>query len=82
MSTDCIRGYRAKIRELEDEIFKIVFGIKVLDPAMGGGHFLVHTVDYISDRIIAFLVGYLDDQLLKRLQNCGMKYLNKSASRE
>ena len=67
LSTDSIRGYRAKIRELEDEIFKTVFGIKVLDPAMGSGHFLVYTVDYISDRIIAFLVGYPDNPVIKKI---------------
>ena len=67
LSADSIRGYRAKIRELEDEIFKTVFGIKVLDPAMGSGHFLVYTVDYISDRIIAFLVGYPDNPIIKKI---------------
>ncbi len=67
LSADSIRGYKAKIRELEDEIFKTVFGIKVLDPAMGSGHFLVHTVDYISDRIIAFLAGYPDNPVIKKI---------------
>jgi len=67
LSADSIRGYKTKIRELEDEIFKTVFGIKVLDPAMGSGHFLVHTVDYISDGIIAFLVGYPDNPVIKKI---------------
>jgi hypothetical protein len=32
-----------------------VFDIKVLDPAMGSGHFLVEAVDFITDRILDFL---------------------------
>lgn len=35
-----------------------LFDIKVLDPAMGSGHFLVEAVDVISDRMIAFLTGF------------------------
>ncbi|GCF07792.1 Eco57I restriction-modification methylase domain-containing protein [Dictyobacter arantiisoli] len=31
------------------------FDIKVLDPAMGSGHFLVETVDFITRRMLAFL---------------------------
>ena len=38
-------------RELVNE----VFDIKVLDPAMGSGHFLVEAVDYITDKTIDFL---------------------------
>jgi len=32
-----------------------VFDLKVLDPAMGSGHFLVGTVDFITDRLLDFL---------------------------
>ncbi|MCB9117575.1 MAG: hypothetical protein H6639_21725 [Caldilineaceae bacterium] len=32
--------------------------VKVLDPAMGSGHFLVEAVDYISDRLINWLNGW------------------------
>ncbi len=35
-----------------------LFDIKVLDPAMGSGHFLVETVDYITDRVLDFLAGF------------------------
>lgn len=41
-------------RELVDELFNL----KVLDPAMGSGHFLVETVDYITDKAIDFLNGF------------------------
>jgi type I restriction-modification system DNA methylase subunit len=32
-----------------------VFDLKVLDPAMGSGHFLVEAVDFITDRLLDFL---------------------------
>jgi len=41
-------------RDLAEE----VFNLKVLDPAMGSGHFLVEAVDFVTDRILAFLNGF------------------------
>jgi hypothetical protein len=41
-------------RELVDELFDI----KVLDPAMGSGHFLVEAVDFITDRMLTFLNAF------------------------
>jgi hypothetical protein len=46
-----------------------LFDLKVLDPAMGSGHFLVQTVRFITDRMLVELAGfpwnpiraYLDD---------------------
>ena len=35
-----------------------LFGIKVVDPAMGSGHFLVEAVDFITDRMLDFLNGF------------------------
>jgi hypothetical protein len=35
-----------------------LFDLKVLDPAMGSGHFLVETVDYLTDRVLDFLAGF------------------------
>lgn len=66
-STDGIRGYKNKIKGLEDSIFNTIFDIKVLDPAMGSGHFLVHTVDFISDRIITFLADYPDNPVIRKI---------------
>jgi TaqI-like C-terminal specificity domain/Eco57I restriction-modification methylase len=34
------------------------FDLKVLDPAMGSGHFLVEVVDYITDQLAKFLNGF------------------------
>ncbi len=34
------------------------FDLKVLDPAMGSGHFLVEAVDYITDQLAKFLTAF------------------------
>ena len=36
-----------------------LFDLKVLDPAMGSGHFLVEAVDFICDRILGQREGFL-----------------------
>ncbi len=41
-------------QELVDELFDI----KVLDPAMGSGHFLVEVVDFITDKTLDFLNAF------------------------
>jgi hypothetical protein len=41
-------------RDAVDELFDV----KVLDPAMGSGHFLVEAVDFITDKTIDFLNGF------------------------
>lgn len=40
--------------KLVDELFDV----KVLDPAMGSGHFLVEAVDYITDKTLDFLNAF------------------------
>jgi hypothetical protein len=42
--------WRALVNEL--------FDVKILDPAMGSGHFLVETVDYITDKALDFLNSF------------------------
>jgi len=42
-------------RRLVDELFDL----RVLDPAMGSGHFLVEAVDFICDRILGQKEGFL-----------------------
>lgn len=41
-------------KELVDELFDI----KVVDPAMGSGHFLVEVVDFITDKTLDFLNAF------------------------
>src|SRR5947209_12578464 len=44
-----------KYRETLNEAF---FDLKVLDPAMGSGHFLVEAVDYITDQMAKILTAF------------------------
>ncbi len=44
-----------KFRKTLNDAF---FDLKVLDPAMGSGHFLVEAVDYITDRLADFLTAF------------------------
>jgi hypothetical protein len=37
------------------ELVEKLFDLRVLDPAMGSGHFLVETVDFVTDRLLKFL---------------------------
>jgi hypothetical protein len=53
------------LRKAEEIVFKKhadvvreLLDVKVLDPAMGSGHFLVETVDFITDRVLDFLAGF------------------------
>lgn len=39
-------------------LVKELFNVKVLDPAMGSGHFLVEAVDYITDKALDFLNAF------------------------
>lgn len=41
-----------------DQLVEKLFDIKVLDPAMGSGHFLVEAVDYITDGLLHFLNAF------------------------
>lgn len=53
-----------KSRTLVDELF----GIRVLDPAMGSGHFLVEAVDFITDRMLDFLNGFPWNPVVQHLR--------------
>lgn len=57
-----------EIIKKENEVFETLFDIKVLDPAMGSGHFLVHTVDSISEKIIPFLADFPENPVIRRIQ--------------
>lgn len=50
------RGFAASKTYAEhQQLVDRVFDMKVLDPAMGSGHFLVEAVDFITDRLLDFL---------------------------
>lgn len=48
-----------EMRQLVDDCLNV----RVLDPAMGSGHFLVEVVDYISNRLINFLNGWTQNPI-------------------
>ncbi|HYK86864.1 MAG TPA: hypothetical protein VEV19_15950, partial [Ktedonobacteraceae bacterium] len=45
-------------KHYKDRLNVAFFDLKVLDPAMGSGHFLVEAVDYITDQMAKFLTGF------------------------
>ena len=49
----------AKVANTYAGLVDDLFDLKVLDPAMGSGHFLVETVDFICDRILGEREGFL-----------------------
>jgi hypothetical protein len=46
-----------------------VLDLKICDPAMGSGHFLVSLVDYLSDTILDILEDYPDSPLHGRIES-------------
>ncbi len=53
------------MRKAEEIVFKKhadlvheLLDVKVLDPAMGSGHFLVETVDFVTDKLLDFIAGF------------------------
>ena len=52
---------RGELTEAERDAREAFLGIKVLDPAMGSGHFLVNAVDHLTDRIIQRMQAYHDE---------------------
>lgn len=44
-----------KVYATHRDLVEQLFEFRTLDPAMGSGHFLVETVDFITDRLLTFL---------------------------
>lgn len=55
------RRLRAELDDAERKAREAFLGIKVLDPAMGSGHFLVNAVDHLTDAIIRRMQVYHDE---------------------
>ncbi len=49
---------KSKADLIGQEVVDELFDVKVLDPAMGSGHFLVEAVDFITDKALDFLNGF------------------------
>jgi len=54
------RFYQKELGEAENQAREAFLGIKVLDPAMGSGHFLVNAVDHLTDGVIQRIQTYHD----------------------
>ncbi|MBC8446827.1 MAG: Eco57I restriction-modification methylase domain-containing protein [Chloroflexi bacterium] len=79
--TTAVGLLRERLDEAERQAREAFLGIKVCDPAMGSGHFLVNAVDHLTDGIIQRMQTYHDDhphvlwkwnpiqQLIERLQD-------------
>ncbi|MBN1177760.1 MAG: hypothetical protein JXD18_01000 [Anaerolineae bacterium] len=53
--------WRPRLETAERDAREAFLGIKVLDPAMGSGHFLVNAVDFLTDGIIQRMQAFHDD---------------------
>ncbi|MGC9393267.1 MAG: Eco57I restriction-modification methylase domain-containing protein [Anaerolineae bacterium] len=55
-----VRLLRGQLDAAERDAREAFLGIKVLDPAMGSGHFLVNAVDFLTDGIIREMQAFHD----------------------
>ncbi len=73
----------SKAEFIGQELVNELFAIKVLDPAMGSGHFLVEAVDYVTDKSLHFLnsfpwnpifayLGRMRETILQEMENQGI----------
>ncbi|MDM3860671.1 MAG: TaqI-like C-terminal specificity domain-containing protein [Aphanizomenon gracile PMC644.10] len=51
-------GLQKDLQRLERKSTNTLLDIKICDPAMGNGHFLVEAVDYLTDELISILNEY------------------------
>ncbi len=58
LGTQSLNGLRKDLQRLEREAQSTLLDIKICDPAMGSGHFLVEAVDYLTDELIRILTLY------------------------
>ena len=68
LGLESLRGLDRELEILERQSQAILLDIKVCDPAMGSGHFLVEAVDFLTDQLIQILNVYPDhNPILKML---------------
>ncbi len=60
-------GLARELDRLEGEAFEALLGVRVCDPAMGSGHFLVYATDWLTEQLIAVLNEYPDNPVLRRI---------------
>nr|WP_315889719.1 hypothetical protein [Kovacikia minuta] len=55
LGTQSINGLNKDLKRLQKQATTTLLDIKVCDPAMGSGHFLVEAVDFLTDEVIGIL---------------------------
>lgn len=63
------KGIQKDLQRLEREAQKILLDIKVCDPSMGSGYFLVEAVDYLTDQLILILNQYPEHNPILEMLN-------------
>ncbi|MCG3109214.1 hypothetical protein L3N51_01504 [Metallosphaera sp. J1] len=67
--SNLMKEYRERpTQELEEKVKDLVFGIKVLDPAMGSGHFLVRALEELTRWAIQLVKAYPDSPLAREVK--------------
>lgn len=72
-----LNAKRGKDPELETAVIDDLLGIKVVDPAMGSGHFLVAVVDYITSWIMDRLKEHPEAPLARMIDEDREKVINE-----
>jgi len=62
-------GIQKDLQRLGREAQTTLLDIKVCDPSMGSGHFLVEAVDYLTDELILILNQYLEHNPILEMLN-------------
>jgi len=62
-------GIQKDLQRLGREAQTTLLDIKVCDPSMGSGHFLVEAVDYLTDELILILNKYLEHNPILEMLN-------------
>ncbi len=65
------------LAKLQQKAYNCLLDIKVCDPAMGSGHFLVNTVDYITRKLINIINNYPENNpILEQLDRLKDEIIN------
>ncbi|QYX33279.1 hypothetical protein [Sphaerospermopsis torques-reginae] len=62
-------GLQKDLQRLEKTAQNTLLDIKICDPAMGSGHFLVEAVDFLTDELINILNEYPEHNPVLGLSN-------------
>jgi hypothetical protein len=58
------RGHEQEAKRLAGQVEDTLLDLRVLDPAMGSGHFLVASLDFLTDGLMALLAEHQEDPRL------------------